>query len=76
MMDTGHPVPLPELPRTNSCGEGSECGTWWRGYPPIDREHLKAIDVQHTDDRVLAVTPWVPVPGFHDTIDPVHHPLK
>ena len=49
---------------------------WWRNYPPIDGEHFKAIDVQHTNDCVLAVTPGVPVPGFHDMINPVHHPLK
>lgn len=49
---------------------------WWPGSPPVDREHLEAIDVQHTNDRVLAVSPGVPAPGFHDTVDPVHHPLK
>ena len=65
-----------ELPRTKSWGGASECGKRWQSYPPIDGEHLKAIDVQHTDDCVLAITPGVPVPGFHDMINPVHHPLK
>lgn len=49
---------------------------WLAGHPPVDGKHLKAIDVQHANDCVLAITPRVSASGFHDTVDPVHHPLK
>lgn len=67
-----------QIPDTCSPGTevGGQRGIWWPGHPPVDREHFKAVDVQHTNDCVLAIPAWVPTPCFHDTVDPVHHPLK
>lgn len=55
---------------------GSKVQMGLASYLPVDREHLKAVDIQHPNNSVLAVTPRVPVPGFHDAIDFVHNPLK
>lgn len=77
--DTGRLAPRPGRAPWDAGGPAgweTERGLRWEGHPPVDREHFKAVDVQHTNDGVLAVPAGVPAPGFHDAVDPVHHPLE
>lgn len=43
---------------------------------PVVVKDLKAVDVQHADDRVLAMTQWVVVFNLDNTVDPAHDPAE
>lgn len=43
---------------------------------PVVVKDLKAVDVQHANDRVLAMTQWVVVFNLDNTVDPAHDPAE
>lgn len=46
------------------------------GNRPVVVKDLKAVDVQHANDRVLAMTQWVVVFNLDNTVDPAHDPAE
>lgn len=48
----------------------------WKLCKPVVVKDLKAVDVQHADDRVLAMKQWVVVLHLDNAVDAAHDPAE